>query len=227
MRTKSLKLFLALALGVIICLPGVALAAILTFDGISASDTVVGGLAPDINSLSPNYGGFSWTGGVQGGYWGVLTKASYAQPGYNNQLPFPSGTNALINEKGQIGSSLNIISGTPYVYNGAHFAPRTVNDYTPFYGASQLTINGYLGQSLLGSQTFSLSGGPLIYVPSTITGVIDRLEFVPILSGGGYYFLIDNFNFTAVPVPPSVLLLGSGILGMVGLGWSRRRKARS
>ena len=26
-----------------------------------------------------------------------------------------------------------------------------------------------------------------------------------------------------VPVPPSVLLMGSGLLGLVGLGWRRRR----
>ncbi|MGO8762807.1 MAG: hypothetical protein ACLQUS_12545 [Desulfobaccales bacterium] len=37
-------------------------------------------------------------------------------------------------------------------------------------------------------------------------------------------FLVTG-NFTSVPVPPSALLLGSGLLGLVGLGWRRRNNA--
>jgi hypothetical protein len=32
-----------------------------------------------------------------------------------------------------------------------------------------------------------------------------------------------DFQYNMVPVPPSVLLLGSGLLGLVGLGWRRRK----
>jgi hypothetical protein len=28
---------------------------------------------------------------------------------------------------------------------------------------------------------------------------------------------------STVPIPPTVLLLGSGLLGLVGLGWRRRK----
>ncbi|MFA5112092.1 MAG: hypothetical protein WC443_11840 [Desulfobaccales bacterium] len=34
-------------------------------------------------------------------------------------------------------------------------------------------------------------------------------------------FGVDNLTFQ-VPLPPSVLLLGSGLLGLVGLGWRKR-----
>lgn len=33
---------------------------------------------------------------------------------------------------------------------------------------------------------------------------------------------LDSYN-RAVPLPPSALLLGSGLLGLVGLGWRRRK----
>jgi hypothetical protein len=50
------------------------------------------------------------------------------------------------------------------------------------------------------------------------------------LSGSGGDEKLGDFNdlviqFTPVPVPPSVLLMGSGLLGLVGLGWRRRKES--
>jgi len=47
---------------------------------------------------------------------------------------------------------------------------------------------------------------------------VDRLDFV---NGSGHWWLVDNIN--VVPLPPTALLLGSGLLGLVGLGWRRRK----
>jgi hypothetical protein len=33
----------------------------------------------------------------------------------------------------------------------------------------------------------------------------------------------DSNQYTAIPLPPTVLLLGSGLLGLVGLGWRRKK----
>jgi hypothetical protein len=36
---------------------------------------------------------------------------------------------------------------------------------------------------------------------------------------------MDNvvINESAVPIPPTAFLLGTGLLGLVGLGWRRRK----
>jgi hypothetical protein len=48
-------------------------------------------------------------------------------------------------------------------------------------------------------------------------------------SGGGWSFTgfaltqdYQDANFSRVPLPPTALLMGVGLLGMVGLGWRRR-----
>ena len=42
--------------------------------------------------------------------------------------------------------------------------------------------------------------------------------------GGQGAYTITLEGVSAVPLPPSVLLMGTGILGLVGLGWRRSRK---
>jgi hypothetical protein len=219
---KRIKLLLVVALSLVICLPGMALASIiLNFDDIANVPYVPaapGNTAADINTLAPNYGGFTWTGSGTG-YWGVINHDTYAQPAYNNQLPFPSMDNVLINENGNVGATLVAMGSTPFIFNGATFARWSQNDSTNYWGATKLTINGYLNNVLVGTQTFDLSAAWTV-VDSTILGIVDRLDFVPTASNGNY-FLMDNFSYTAVPLPPSALLLGSSLLG---LGLLRFRK---
>jgi hypothetical protein len=69
--------------------------------------------------------------------------------------------------------------------------------------------------------TFQTSMGPNGGPPPIVTGMNETVSFT--LSGGG-----DIASFTGycaidpVPVPGSVLLMGSGLLGLVGLRWRRR-----
>jgi hypothetical protein len=45
------------------------------------------------------------------------------------------------------------------------------------------------------------------------------------IAGGGNFATVSivRDQFSEVPLPPSALLLGSGLLGLVGLGWRRRK----
>ena len=66
----------------------------------------------------------------------------------------------------------------------------------------------------------NLSATGMVLTPINFIRV-DNVKFTR-ASSEDQWFLMDHVN--AVPLPPSVLLLGSGILGLVGLGWRRARK---
>jgi len=58
-------------------------------------------------------------------------------------------------------------------------------------------------------------------------GLSDTAYFNGIYTVTGYGQNSVNYTLTGtlstVPLPPSMLLLGSGLLGLVGLGWRRRQ----
>lgn len=229
MRISTIKLLCVLALGLIICLPGMALGTVINFDDLDVPDlTAQGQLAPKINDYSTNYGGFTWASTSTSSYWGVETSKSYTL--YNNTTTpgtgaalFPTMNNVVINEDGNTGATrIAISSQNPFNFDGACFGAWTRNDNSLFFGASSITINGYLNNAFVGVQTFNISPGTLQWVAGTLKGV-DKLEFLPTGSSGGVYFLMDNFTYTHAPIPASVLLLGSGLLGMGLVGWRRQR----
>ncbi len=168
---RALKLLCVLALGLVICLPGLALGdTVLNFDDNGLQNvpdlTAQGQPAYNINDYSTNYGGFTWTSTANNGYWGVESSNSYKL--YNNTATgtgaalFPSMNNVVINEDGNVGASQVAMSENgPINFKGAYFGAWTQNDSSLYYGASSITINGYLNNSLVGSQTFNISPGQL------------------------------------------------------------------
>lgn len=88
-------------------------------------------------------------------------------------------------------------------------------------------------------QLSSTDGFIRFYIDSNYVGISDRNDytdlgtavlatmFLPPLSGYTTmpYAIFDDYQVGSnVPLPPSVLMLGSGLLGLVGLRWRRSRK---
>jgi hypothetical protein len=179
-KRSLLKVLMVMALGAVICLPGVAAAGItLNFADFVAWD-------------QDDFSKFAW-----GGVWTVA-----------------GGTVSAGN-----GATISLIDNTSaFTFDGAEFA---------LYGATSLSITGkqvgdegiveFLTPDLNSSlQPYTFKN----YPPITL------LTFKTTTNGEtGGNFKMNNFVDAPIPLPPSALLLGSGLLGLVGLGWRRRKNS--
>jgi hypothetical protein len=205
---KLVKAFLVLILGTVICLPGVSSATVLNFDDITTFA---------VASIPANYGGFTWSGSSPG-RWAVENNAYY-RAASNNTYDFPSMNNAAYNANNPAGL-FTVTNSIPFTFNGAYFGTGLKNDTIFAISAASLTITGYLNNNLIGSQTITFTSPyyPMSFISVDLGGIVNQLSFA-----ADGFFLMDNFNYTAVPLPPSMLLLGSGLLGLAG--WRRFRKS--
>jgi hypothetical protein len=107
---------------------------------------------------------------------------------------------------------------------GALFSFTSV-DFSSNNGSSLYQIQGYKAGNLVfteaGTEAGAFSPFSFTTVSSTSSASIDTL-FISITPTNLTSFNIDNISYEVVPVPPTVWLLGSGLLGLVG--WRRCRK---
>ena len=155
--------------------------------------------------------------------------------GVFTDLTFSKGTNKIYTHDGIPGpdfTGTKMARSIPFSTDESFRADFTISGVTSVsvvmgdYNADldNLFLQAYNSSNvLLDSATFSLpsttNGGPTLSVSSAdIAYVIFGSTGT---SNNSVFF--DNFSYNVVPLPPTALLLGSGLLGLVG--WRRFRKS--
>jgi hypothetical protein len=177
---------------------------------------------PGNGSPIPNgYGGFNWTN-----MW-VLNGDTYSgnPSGYQNGVV--SHSNVAFNAFGSP-ASLIVSSNNAFTFNSTYLTAAW-ND------GLHVEVQGYNGATLLYDTTVTVdTSGPTLETFDYQN--ITQLVFTS--SGGvnhgyvgsGEHFAMDNFTYNqsvqaAVPVPPTVTMLGMGIVSLFGYGWRKRKQA--
>ena len=198
------------------------LAETITFDDIDRS-------ALHNDNVPNGYAGFNWSGIY-------LTNGS--------DLPFSPGNETSVYSSPYAGfihffggsGGFNSVDEKPFYLNSMYLDLHSVNDtardpeclgpgaYCPapdFY----VTVSGSDGSNNY-SNTFSLGTTGLVM---DFTDWLTPVKKVNISINadsyyGGYsaYALLDNISVTPTPLPAAALLLGSGLIGMFGIGRKRR-----
>jgi hypothetical protein len=210
MRKK--RILFVLFVGLIFAAP--ASAALVNFDDIAMNHP-----APNWSYIPSSYQGFNW------GYaWDAISNTLYQ--GWGSQKSVPSLDNAAAPAwAGQV----TIYSSTPFNvvsayfsslvgYNGSYF-------YVPGMSSSAVTVTGYRNSIQQGSPvTIDLAADAGFVWAALNLANVNTLVFLGSGNGAGGW-LMDNFEHcpAVVPLPTTLLLLSSGLMGLVGI----RRKFQS
>jgi hypothetical protein len=217
-----------------------AQAVVLTFDSIPTP----GGYG----NLSGLYQGYNWTTDTTPNLL-VVTQAYY-NTGYGNLVTFPDPGGNAVSNNGAETVTLTAAGGGMFVFNNAYLWSWTmapIGAVTPDQGpvnrggvtdsvsAYTVDVMGWVkGVAVYNAEMMPVDfwnvltgygGIPTLYnlggLPWTVDTLTFKLDSNISPGNAGTYWLMDNVNLSAVPLPPSLYLLGAGFIGIL----ARRRRA--
>lgn len=144
------------------------------------------------NPVPSGYGGLNWD-------WVYVLQKDY-NPGTGFESGVVSGNWAAYN----VWNLESLVTGTTFDFIGAYFTSAWDTSET-------LTITGY-SSSGIQTATVLINDQTPTWFQADWTG-LDTLSF----STTGNQFVMDDFTYTPVPLPSTVLLLLPGLLGLIGI----------
>jgi len=222
MKTLSLRLLLVLALGLVICLPGMAAADILTFSDTSSGDLKVSSsdkVYTDtmyVDQFDPSLGTLNQ---VNLEVANSLTHyVTFASSGYglvtisyvlNMGSEIKQGAASLLNMNKNY-------TGLWYTttFPASYTEPSVTDSQNANYPYLAADMAPFIGTGRLGFDVFTLKNIAFEFFPEGPS--------IGTLHSSYLSSVTVTYDYTPVPLPPSALLLGSGLLGLGALGWRRR-----